>query len=334
LRIAIKAVGQIKASPTTVVPDLARNLRAKALEIRLAAAEALGRFGGDAVKAVPSLLPLLLDENGKTCGAALEALDRIDGKWPQSEAAKKLLPDLVKRLDHANADLRREAVRALGRFDKEAAPAVPKLVKLLDDPDPNIRRDATSSLVRIDDKWAQALDPARAVPLMSDVLTDRSPAVRKKAAQTLGGFGKNGAGAVGGLVLLLADADEDVVKAAAEALGRIDANWLQTESARKAVPGLVKRLRDPLGAVRTNAATALGRFDGAAAAAVTALVLCAADAVKDVRTAALAALERIDGDWSRSAATKKAVPQLEKLRESDDAEVKSAAGWLLKKINP
>jgi HEAT repeat protein len=331
---AIKALGQIKASPTTVVPDLEGNLESDVPERRQAAAEALGRFGGDAVKAVPSLLPLLLDEDGKTCRAALEALDRIDGKWPQSEAAKKLLPDLVKRLDHANADLRREAVRALGRFGKEAAPAVPKLVKLLDDPDPNVRRDATSSLVRIDDKWAQALDPARAVPLLRDVLTDRDPSVRKKAAETLGGFGKNSAGAIGGLVLLLADADEDVVKPAAEALGRIDGNWLQTEPARKAIPGLMKRLRDPLGAVRTNAAAALGRFGKDAAAAVTALVLCAADAVKDVRAAALVALGRIDEDWPRSAVAKKAVPQMERLRESDDAEVKNAAGSLLKKINP
>jgi HEAT repeat protein len=340
-------------------------------ELRLAVVEALGRFGGDAAEAVPALLPLLLDEadivesavwtwaslpstvadatlalwvarlgitdrveKTRMCRAALTALDRIDGKWPQTEAAKKLLPGLLKRLDLANADLRHEAVLALGRFGKEAAPAVPQLLKLLDDPDPKVRRDVTSALVRIDDAWTQPLDPARAARLLGEVLTDRSPAVRKKAAQTLGGLAKDGTGAIGGLVLLLADSDEDVVKAAAEALGRIDDNWLQTEAAKNAIPGLVHRLRDPLGAVRTNAAAALGRFDGAAAGAITALVVCAADAVKDVRTAALAALERIDRDWPQSPAAKKAVPRLDKLRGSDDAEVRNAAAWLLKKINP
>ena len=354
-----------------LVECLKRSRDPNARELRLAVVEALRRFGGDAVEAVPALLPLLLDEadiidsaawawanppstvadttlalwvarlgitdladKTKLCRAALTALDRIDGKWPQTEAAKKLLPELLKRLDHPSADLRLGAVLALGRFGKAAARAVPKLVKLLDDPDPIVRRNATSSLVRIDDKWTQALDPARVVPLLKDVLTDRSPAVRKKAAQTLGGVGKNSVSAIGSLVLLLADADEDVVKAANEALGQIDGNWLQTESARKAIRGLVKRLRDPLGAVRGNAATALGRFGKEAASAVTALVRCAADAIKDVRTAALAALERIDADWPQSTATKKAVSALEKLREGNDAEVRNAAGWLLKKINP
>lgn len=328
---SVRALGRIGASPELVVPKLVPLLKSKRWQMQQAAAEALGRFAGDATAAKPALLPLLLDENVNTCRAALTALDRIDGKWPES--AEQLLPALRKRLDDPNSELRHEAVRAMGRFGAKAADAAPKLVMLLEG-DTALRRDATSALVRMNDRWTEKVGISRAVQLLIQVLTARNPSVRKKAAQILGSFGKDSAPATVPLVLLLADWDRGVVESAHAALGRISDGWPGTETARKALPGLMWRLRDPSPHVRANATKALGLFGKDAGAAVTALVLRAADPDRDVRGAARDALGQIDRDWPQSVAAKKAVARLESLGKSKDADVRKASELLLMEINP
>ena len=149
-------------------------------------------------------------------------------------------------------------------------------------------------------------------PGLLAALRDAEEDVRRAAAEALGEIGD--AAAVPGLLAALRDADADVRREAAWALGRIgDA---------AAVPGLLAALRDADADVRWAAAAALGRIGDAAA--VLGLVAALRDADERVREAAAWALRKI-GDAA-------VVPGLLAALRDADADVREAAAWALGKI--
>jgi hypothetical protein len=79
--------------------------------VRTNTATALGGFGRDAAAAVTELVLCAADAIKDVRTAALVALERIDGDWPQSVAAKKAVPKLGKLHESDDAEIRNAAER-------------------------------------------------------------------------------------------------------------------------------------------------------------------------------------------------------------------------------
>jgi HEAT repeat protein len=151
------------------------------------------------------------------------------------------VPELVGRLDDADAEVRRAAVRALGRTG--SADAVPALLALLDAPHrTESAHYITLALLRIGPRAGLQLTTA---------LRTHGPRGREAAAKVLGWLGETGA--VEALERSLSDEVPEVRAAAVEALGRIG------------LPGSAPAMRVLLGPdepewIRVRAAVALGRL--------------------------------------------------------------------------
>ena len=179
--------------------------------------------------------------------------------------------DLVSRLDDPDAEVRRAAVRAIGRTASDSA--VPALLALLDAPD---RKESTHyitlALLRI--------GPTAAPHLAGAVLT-QGPRGREAAAQVLGWLGEPTG--VSALERALGDPVTPVRIAAVDALGRIG---LPTSAAA------MRRLLAPTEPqeVRIAAATALGRLGDPGSVDVLAQLLGEAHVVSRAAANALAQL--------------------------------------------
>jgi HEAT repeat protein len=152
-------------------------------------------------------------------------------------------------LKDQDADVRMEALLALGAMIPDSHSAVREILTLLNDPAPEIREVACQTLGRIgpaakdavpalqkrarsrdqdertDAAWALALiapDPEtirRAIPLVIEVLQSPAPAsLRADAAMALGTFGKQSPEAHKALEAALADPKEGVRRAAKKSL--------------------------------------------------------------------------------------------------------------------
>ncbi|MBN9522643.1 HEAT repeat domain-containing protein [bacterium] len=262
---AAEALGRIGPPAKRAVPDLIRTLSdAELTRLRRQAAFALGEMGPDAGAAVPALRAALADPDPNLSWNAAVALGNIG---PGASAA---VPDLVARLDATpapgQADLRRKLLTALGRIGPAAGTAVPRITTFLGSPDRALRLAAAEALGQI------GPDARPAAPALSArAIDDQEPEVRRAAATALGRVGlpdgSAGGDAVQNLGRVLDDVDLAVRRAAADALARIG------PPAGPAVPALVRALSDRELAVRVSAAAALGRVDsGREDAAVDALL--------------------------------------------------------------
>jgi HEAT repeat protein len=133
---------------------------------------------------------------------------------------------------------RRSAAEDLGRI---GAPALANLVAAFKDADPRVRVAAAGAVLLIDPKHADAL------ALLIAAAKDPSAVVRRLAAESMA---VEPAGPA--LAQLLADKDDEVRWAAADALGELG------PAAAPAVPALLKMLSDKDPAFRGVAADALG----------------------------------------------------------------------------
>lgn len=189
--------------------------------------------------------------------AAPAVVDLLARTGPRS------VPDLVNALGARNGGVRDGAVLALARMGTAAWPA---LVPRLRDPSRRRRLEAARALEAggwtpagereayafrsaIDDWDAVAAMGPTAVPFLVEAIADPHPAVRSRAALTLGRCG-DAAAAEPLLDLLARDPAAEVREAAAQSLGLL--------AAQMAVPGLRAALDDPSASVRAASAAALG----------------------------------------------------------------------------
>jgi len=156
---------------------------------------------------------------------------------------------------------RSEALRAIGAFGPDAAPALEEVVKGLGDPEPDVRIAAAWALSQMESAGA------RAVPDLGRALKDPDPRVRSLSAVALRSIGPKAVGAVPELMQALNDPAAYVRAPAADALGSIG------PAAKAAVPALSERLlTTPEQAyVWRSAAAALGNIGPDAASALPAL---------------------------------------------------------------
>ena len=170
------------------------------------------------------------------------------------------LPTLIRVLDSPYAKVRRYATKKLAKMGPRAAPAVSKLLKALDDKDLFVRIGATRALGKIGPK---------SVPGLRRTLKHPKPRVRRAVCDALAEIGTKSLPALGDLITLLGkDTSRDVRTGAAKAIGNMGA------LAAKAVPTLIKSLKDKELPVRSFSVVALGKIGPKAKKAV--LPLCKA----------------------------------------------------------
>ena len=137
------------------------------VDVRVRAARALGRLGGEIV--VEPLVEALNDENPQVCITATDALIEIGDVATDA---------LIASLDHEKVNVRCDATRALGEIGNKKA--VDKVINMLYDEWVNVRIYAVTSLGKLND--------TKAVPALIDVMKNReeNELVRAGAAAALG----------------------------------------------------------------------------------------------------------------------------------------------------
>jgi len=191
-------------------------------KLRIAAIQAIGAFGADAVSAVPDLLAALKDDDPEVRWFAARAIGAVGPRAREAVPALIVLLQSSTRLTrtrdssladvmpHPPATLQAIAAKALGKIGSEARAAVPSLVKAMDDREIMVRIAAAEALGEIGPK-----DPA-VLPALARAMTGKvDENLAEQAASALGAIGE---ASITFLVSALRDRDPDVRARAARAL--------------------------------------------------------------------------------------------------------------------
>ena len=277
------------AADSAVVLALIARLKDEDADVRVAAAEALGKL--EDARAVPGLLDVLRDREVKVRSAAAQSL----GKFHDSRA----IGGLTALLQDSSADVRKEALNALSEY--ESGVPVAAVIRMLDDPDAELRHSAAHTLGNQKDRAAGAAlaravrDPSSEVrqaaieaiaelhdvshaPAILPALGDPNADVRKQALDALSEL--RSPIAEGTLLGLMRDANTEVRAKAAELAGE--------RSILGAIPSLRRLLDDPDHDVREHAVSALSEIADPAADEALRAALTSKDA--NVRRNAVEAL--------------------------------------------
>ena len=223
---------------------------------RCRAARVLERFADPRARA--SLCEALTDEDASVRAAVLDALARLGHDSRAARAAARLVTD-------ADGEVRRRAVRAVGRGSRHPAEAIRPALR---DPLAIVRREAASLAARLEAadlatlladhdphvRAAAAAGAGRAseAALVSALESDPHPVVRLAAAHTLGLLGGHGAAAA--LIAAALDDAEATVRARALRLAQ------ETLSHPRLVAGLRAELAVGSGHRREMALRALAKL--------------------------------------------------------------------------
>jgi HEAT repeat protein len=167
------------------------------------------------------------------------------------------VPELVKGLKDASAQVRAESAEDLGLIGPQAKAAIPNLSEATKDRDRQVRLGAVIALARIDVNQS----PPGLASLIEE-LKDKDPAVRLGVIEALGDIGPPARPAVPALIELLKDADATIRFRSAESLG-----WIGEALAVPALAELYKIDRARYGQSET-VADALKRIGPQAKAAI------------------------------------------------------------------
>lgn len=207
---AALALGCIGVNKDDSVSSLTKALSDEDSHVRGNAASALGNAGKRAKGSVHKLASLLKEEESwLRCNAAV-ALGSI------GQDAAEAVPSLVICTSDNNQDVRLASVKALGMIGTEARNGVAAIRTMLSQASSLERNEAALALYRIDAGSRQV-----ALLSLSDSVHDKRPNVRTDAISKLGSLGKEAASAVPELRKALKDPDEDVRRAAKEAIQMI-----------------------------------------------------------------------------------------------------------------
>jgi HEAT repeat protein len=117
------------------------------LRVRIGAMRAFQTMRGDALPAVPVLIKALKDPEAEIRVEAAESLGRIAFFGDADEAVVALIASLQEDRD---ANVRSESTEALGRIASKARNAIPALLKAKSDPDEGVRQQADEAIQRIE----------------------------------------------------------------------------------------------------------------------------------------------------------------------------------------
>jgi HEAT repeat protein len=229
-------------------------------EVRALAADALARIGATA--AVPSLFPLLADENARVVQAVTGSI--------QALGSAETKPLALAAAAATNGGTRRAALRILAYFGY--GEALPHFLEALRSDDARLVEVAVAALPFLDDP--------RAHETLLVCARDASAEMRRPAVRAMGHAATSDPRVVAALLSALEDEDPWVRYYAAQSLGRLGADVASRR--------LAQLLMDPAGQVRVAAVEALSHFGNDVA--IEALRVAASSTEPDLRRAALIGL--------------------------------------------
>lgn len=206
-RDAEAATGWVQQIGKDAMPLVRSTLKnpAETLDRKKAALKACSLIMTAAADAIPDVAPLLVQPELTAEAAAALSFMGPDAFQPLSMVAT-----------HANADVRREALRGLGKLQKrgplDPGMVVPLLLGGIVDEDGSVRAVAATYLGIV--KAA----PETSVPALTTALGDPEVPVRLAAAAALEHFGEAALPALPALKKASADKDEDVAREAGRAV--------------------------------------------------------------------------------------------------------------------
>jgi len=217
------------------------------------AARALGLIGEDAHSALPTLVALLADADpivATQAAAAIGMIRRDDGSIEAAEEARydAAVGPLAKATVHADARVRRAAVRALRVVQDDPRALAVLIGETLDDSDPSVVLPAMHTLADMED---------HAVPVLLEALKD--PKSRYWAEVAIAEIGPEAVAAVPQLAALVAAGEPEERLQSILALAEIG------EPAVAAAPQLIAALESQEKFLRLAAAFALGATKATAA---------------------------------------------------------------------
>jgi HEAT repeat protein len=205
---AADTLGRLGARAAPAVPALIDALNDVDGDIRVAAAEALGRIGAE--PAIPALVEAIGERHEAVRVAAIEALERF------GPAGKAAVPALIKCLKNADESAV-AAAWCLGEIGPDSRPAAPELTRLLLSRYENLSIAAAHALGGI------GPSAKLAVPNLITALKEKgnSKSARRWYIRVLGVIGPDAKSAVPVLSEALTDSDAEIHDAARHALDRI-----------------------------------------------------------------------------------------------------------------
>jgi HEAT repeat protein len=341
---ACLVLGEIGPKAGDAVGALTELLKPENPQLCREAAIALGQIGPAAAPAVPTLARLLDDE--LSCECATYALGQIG---PEAKAAEEGIKQNVMSKDPILRNISRWALAKLNPDDQDLLKrTVEYLVKGLTDEDVRVREGVVRAIKDIDPPrellvpaFQKAMEGANAetvsnaldaivavgdpeVPRLIEALEYEG--VRAKVVGILGRMGEKAAPAVGALVELIDDEDEDLRHEAFFALAKIG------PAAKDAVPGLVKALKEGDATTQDGAAYALGKIGAAAADAKPDLLAGLESDDEMVPVVCAWALTMIDPECKESC--EKTVPLLTKALAMPEPLARMEASAALARLGP
>ena len=328
---------QLVAMAGRAVGPLAAALNSDSIDLRIWAANTLGRIGEVAAPATDQLTKQLTSDSRDLRAVAARALGRI------GVANNTVVNALIERLDDPEIRVRAWSASAIGNIGPEAGAAVPDLITTLQDQpvrsasvtalirigepavqplidalaDHTVRFDASLALRQISPKQAHAAGVHH--PSVADLESlslalcdpDRDTGSRVFAAQQLGQIG---ARATPILTSVFDDASIGVSRAAATACGLIGVD---------AVPVLITAMQHESAAVRATAADAIAAIGPDAAEAIEDVSDLLRDEDRTVRYRAVFAVRALGSDA--------AVPALIETMQNP-REVEATRQWAVKTL--
>jgi len=312
----IQAIKEITKFKSKAVPHLITSLTNKdnSGHVRGAAAIALGEMGPTAASAVPSLVTLLNDKDN-------------------------------------SVHVRRAAAIALGEIGPTATTAVPSLVTLLNDSESELSSAAKKALNKIDQQWwLQNSDISRrAIPLLvkalleSDKEAHRAAVALEKIDPQLWPQNETERNQiihhlVMALVKALLKRNTNIRRTITEILDELYPQWLQSETAIRHIPVLVRARGDSLFEISNGAKKLLDKIDPVYEKTIPSIVEARIDSKSDIRrklaAEAFKVLEEFDPEWSESVPAHSTIPSLIKALVDNERDIRHIANELLNKIEP
>ena len=292
----IRALGKLGPSATAALPVLTRALQEDDLQLRLAAADAVG-------KVATAISP---DLDAGPCLPPQATIPPAQLKAAVAAVGQLLKEAPLAAVGRGEGDCS-EAIDALGRIGPAASDAVPVLAELMKSRRNEVRRRSAMALSRIG-AAAQA-----AIPVLTVALKDDSAEVRQYAIETLS---KIGAPAIAPLTEALKDPSNGIRRVAAEALGKVTGIRGRSETGivspeiKAAIPALVAALKDVDFHVSEKAGEALANVG---LPAMPALLAAFKDAELKARAPILTVIARIGPQ------AKEAIPALVEALKEDNS---------------
>lgn len=209
-RVSSAAEAEVKQLGAGALPQVSAVLSDPAAppERRKAALRACALLGTSASSVLPQVAAYL-----KSPDYAAEAALALSVMGPEA------FTPLTDALSNPDAEVRKEAVRSLGKLQEraplDADQVIPPLLDALADRDPGVRTIAATYLGIIHQHGEDV------VPALVEMLKDESPEVRTAAATALGSFGAAATSALPALRRAAGDKNEDVAREAGLSLVKL-----------------------------------------------------------------------------------------------------------------